>query len=69
MILDVHVTFLIASLSVLFGLTYSINRILDYKIAQIKKARQTHNLSENMAEGMTGNIVETIANSEHEALA
>jgi len=69
MILDVHVTFLVASLAVLFGLTYSISRVLDYKIAQIKKAREAHNLSENMENSMSEKIVENIANSEQEALA
>lgn len=39
MILDVHVAYLVASLSVLFGLTYSIGQFLDYKIEQIKKSR------------------------------
>ena len=40
MILDVHVAYLIASLSVLFGLTYTIGQFLDYKIEQISKARE-----------------------------
>ena len=40
MILDVHVAYLVASLSVLFGLTYSIGQFLDYKIDQISKARE-----------------------------
>lgn len=41
MILDVHVAYLVASLSVLFGLTYTIGQFLDYKIEQARKARST----------------------------
>jgi len=39
MILDVHVAYLVASLSVMFGLTYSIGQFLDYKIEQAKRAQ------------------------------
>jgi len=40
MILDVHVAYLFAALSVLFGLTYSMNQGLNYMIS---KAKQKNN--------------------------
>lgn len=46
MILDVHVAYLIASLSVLFGLTYSIGQFLEYKMEQLRKARVVTDESE-----------------------
>jgi len=61
MILDVHVAFLVTSLSVLFGLTYSIGRFLDHKINQIRKERQAHNLSGSMTENISGSEQEAIA--------
>lgn len=39
MILDVHVAFLIAALSVLVGLTYTISQFLDHKIANANAKR------------------------------
>ena len=39
MILDVHVAYLIAGLSVLLGLTYTIGQFLDYKIEKLKQAK------------------------------
>lgn len=46
MILDVHVAYLFASLSVLFGLTYSISRFFDYKIQQMKEAKDQNETTE-----------------------
>lgn len=40
MMLDVHVAYLLASLCVMFGITYTIGKFLDYKISQAK-ARAT----------------------------
>jgi len=39
MILDVHVAFLVASLSVMLGLTYSIGRFLDIKIEELRERK------------------------------
>lgn len=36
MVFDAHIAYLFASLSVLFGLTYSISQYLNFKIAQAK---------------------------------
>lgn len=36
MILDVHVAFLFAALSVLFGITYTLGQFLNHKIEQAK---------------------------------
>lgn len=36
MLLDVHAAYLLASLSVMFGITYTIGKFLDYKITQAK---------------------------------
>lgn len=44
MLLDVHAAYLLASLSVMFGITYTIGKFLDYKIAQAKAGI---NLTEN----------------------
>ena len=40
MMLEVHVAYLFASLSVLFGLTYSMTRVLDYKIKEAQARKQ-----------------------------
>jgi len=40
MILDVHVAYLVASLSVLFGITYSVGRFLDIKMEKMREAGQ-----------------------------
>lgn len=45
MILDVHFAFLIASLSVLFGMTYSLGKFLDYKMEQLRASRQTSGIT------------------------
>jgi len=39
MILDVHIAFLVAALSVMFGLTFSIGQFLDYKINEVQKRK------------------------------
>lgn len=36
MLLDVHVAYLLASISVMFGITYTVGKFLDHKIAQAK---------------------------------
>ena len=53
MILEVHVAFLIAALTVLFGLTYSIGQFLNFKIDQAKANKEASDAELNDTEILT----------------
>lgn len=50
MILDVHVAYLVASLCVMFGLTYSIGRFLDIRIEEMRERRDNNEHSSTKIE-------------------